>query len=266
MKTRATILHLMSNVLYSKKRGSNDLERLLSRSDEFQEILSAMMERFCAPIPDFNLARKILGADFISPEQIAETRDLTYSNKQLANLKTTLPYREVLEWLKQNGYMVVAGPPQEMSLIDLREISWEYFGGKWRRPDWYTRPEETFSREEKVRCRWYILRKEYVPNSLYGLFTSQQKRLLETERVPTAVELVWGITTYASVLGIMLPKDIHVRTSSVTENLHHVTIGLLREGVLWIGTDYGAYPSKLGLSSLWDSQSMPVSKPFSSTP
>jgi hypothetical protein len=174
--------------------------------------------------PDFTLAREILGLNFISPQEIAAARGLTYSAEQIAELERTLPNKETLEWLKRNDYYLVAGSPREMSLLDVRELERSYFYSK--EGGWYANEAETFARTEKVTCCWYMLRKGIVSSSTNKTWSEQEKLLSNLETAAsTAVEQIWGMTCYKAVRGVYLLDSLYARTSSVCSHGNHVLVG-----------------------------------------
>ncbi len=226
MTTRITspqtkqIERLMADALGKTNPAKDGAQRLIERGDEFMAYLMYVLIRFTAKLPDFALAREILGDDFISHEEIAA---VTYSEAQVAELERTLPNRETLEWLRRNDYYLVAGSPREMSLLDVRELERSYFYNKTE--GWYANENEAFARNEKVTCRWYMLRKGIVPNSTSKAWSEQPKLLSNLETTPTAVELVWGMTCYKAVRGIYLLGSVYARTSSVDSCRSHVLVG-----------------------------------------
>ncbi|MDP4010271.1 MAG: hypothetical protein Q8P37_00180, partial [Candidatus Spechtbacteria bacterium] len=72
---------------------------------------------------NYTEAFEILGEDFIPPVQAAAVWGLKYSYMQLACLGVLVPPREVLEWARNNNYMVVAGPPRKLNLVDIRNLN-----------------------------------------------------------------------------------------------------------------------------------------------
>ncbi len=220
---------------------------LFGQDGEFKDALVTLIRRFTAKVPDFTLAREILGNDFISPKGIALVRGLTYSEEQVAELERTLPDRETLEWLRRNDYYLVAGSPREMSLLDLRELECRYFYLK--EGGWYSNKAETFAHTEKVTCRWYMLRKGIVPNSTSNTWIKQKNLLCDLETVPTAVELVWGMTCYKAVMGVYLLVSIYARTSSVDSYDQHVVVWRFDADGLRVDHWYDGYPNYVGVSS-----------------
>lgn len=198
------------------------LQRLFSRGGEFQAYLVAGIRRFTTAIPNYDLARTILGKDFISPEQIMKSRGLVYTDDQLTKFGETLPSQEVLEWCRDNGYTLVAGPNKPMSLLEVREVKSEYFNSKTG--GWYANASETFSRNDKVETRWLMVRKESVANSTKRTWSEQQALLSDVEVTPNIAELAWVATTYKAVRGVILFSSVWVRTSSLDSDGYRVVL------------------------------------------
>ena len=173
--------------------------------------------------PTLQRAHDILGDDFISPQEIAEARGVSYTEAQLASLASTLPGKEVLQWARDNGFAVVAGPPSEMSLLDIHELNTGLFYSK--NDPWFADKRQKFARNDKVGTTWFIVRKDPVPNSTRKTWGEQQELLNDAERVPNVAEVAWFFTTYAAVRGIRLVPNVYVRTSSVLSDGRRVDVG-----------------------------------------
>lgn len=169
------------------------------------------------------LGYKILGDDFISPQEVASARGLTYSDEQLEHLASTLPSQEILAELRSDGYMLVAGPPREMSLLDIRNHNPQLFYSKLG--GWFSTRAEKFAWRDKVGSGWLALRKAPVSGFTRRTWSEQQDLLKDTERVPNIAEAVWGFTTYATVRGTRLVPSVYVRTSSVDSFGRRVSVG-----------------------------------------
>ena len=227
---------LMSVVaaVYDKAELTDEAAQLLNeRGDEFKAGLRGLIARLSTKAPDYSVAREILGNDFVSPEEIATARrGVVYNPKQLLELGNTVPSKDVLEWCRDNGFMVVAGPSRPTSLLDIRELERSHFYTK--EGGWYANDSETFARNDKATCRWLILRKEPVPGSTNKTWNEQEKLLSEVEVVPNAAEMVWGMTAYKAVRGVYLLSSVYVRTSSVGSFGDRVGVGLFGEGGLGV--------------------------------
>ncbi len=217
------IKRLMEDILGKAKLDKDGAQRLLHQGGDFKDDLLKLFRCYTDKLPDYALVREILGNDFISPEEIVTARGLTYSAEQLAELESTLPDRETLEWLRRNDFMLVAGSPREMSLLDIRELERRYFYS--REGGWYNNESEKFARNDKVTCRWLMLRKGIVPNSTSKTWDEQEKLLSDLEAVPNAAEQVWGMTVYKAVRGVYLLGSVYARTSSVDSDGNRVDVG-----------------------------------------
>jgi hypothetical protein len=201
------------------------MQLLITRGGEFQDYLVEGIRRYTAKMPNYDTARMILGKDFISPEDIAKARGVVYTEEQLLHFgKTMTPSQEVLKWCRDNDYMIVAGPPRPMSLLEVRDLNQKYFysetGG------WYANDKEKFARNDKVEPWWIMLRKKPIDDSTDKNWTEQQKLLQPAEFVPNAAEVTWAVTTYKAVRGVYLLPNVYVRTSSVDSGGYRVSVGL----------------------------------------
>lgn len=200
------------------------LQRLFEKGGEFQTYIVAGIARFTAKAPNYDLARTILGKDFISPEEIAKSRKgVVYTDEQLAHFGDTLPAQDVLEWCRDNGMMLVAGPPKAMSLLDVRDLKPDYYYSK--KDGWYAEDHQTFSRNDKTEPVWIALRKEPIAGSLGKNWSEQSDLISDPMSVPNAAEAVWGLTTYKAVSGVYLLPNLYVRTSSLDSDGFRVNVG-----------------------------------------
>lgn len=202
-----------------------------------------------ADMTGYELASAILGKDFITPEEIASARPgIVYTEAQLEEFESTLPSREELDWLRDNGFMLVAGPPRSMSLLEIRDLKNEYLYSKTG--GWYSNDKEKFSRDDKASTRWLKLRKGPVPNSTSKNWSEQQPLLSDIDYVPNAAEATWGATSYKAVRGVYLLPNVYVRTSSLDSVGFRVGVGIFGAGGLDV---YGYWDDRrsdlLGLAS-----------------
>jgi len=232
----------------TKELARDGAQRLIERGDGFQEAIQAIIRRFSAKAPDYTLAREILGDDFISPEEIAEARGLTYTDEQIEELGSSLPSQEVLEWCRDNDYILVAGPPKAMSLLDIRELERSHFYSK--QGGWYSNEDEAFARNDKAETRWLVIRKTPVPNSTRKNWEEQQALLSDVEITPNIAELVWTLTTYKAVRDTYLLPSLYARTSSVDSDGNRVHVGIFGRDGLDVGNWLvGSRYSSLGVSA-----------------
>lgn len=204
--------------------------------------VSAQIAQTTTTVVTYDQARTILGNDFISPEEIAKSRGIIYTDNQLAEFRNSLPSQEVvLWWLRDNGFMLIAGPDKPMSLLDIYKLKPEFFsvcceedvlyvvikpqngdvGSSESRS--YETSVDTYSLKDKVDTQWLMIRKGWVPKSANKNWNKQLKLLLTNEIVPNVAQLAWAVTTYEAVRSTfyLLPE----RTSSKDSKNNHVVLG-----------------------------------------
>ena len=104
------------------------MQRLFARSGEFENWYVAGILRFTAKLPDYMLAKSILGGDFITAEEIMVARpDVVYSPEQIAELAATIPSETTLALLKGYGCGLMPQPPQTRSLLEVRASKPDHF-------------------------------------------------------------------------------------------------------------------------------------------
>jgi hypothetical protein len=207
------------------------LQRLFGRGDEWQDYLIAGVARFTAKTPDYGLAQSILGADFITPEEVTKARpSVVYTDDQITALAESLPSEDMLKWCKDNGYAVIPAPPTAMSTLDVREIQSAHFYTKTG--GWYA--NQKFAHEDKTSFGWLAIKKTPVSNSTSKNWNEQNKLLSALEKVPNAAEMSWFITTYFEVRGVRLFENVYVRTSSLDSDGRRVYVGYFGAGGLHV--------------------------------
>jgi hypothetical protein len=169
------------------------------------------------------LARLILGDDYITAEEVAKVYNFSYSDEQLQHLEETLPDMKTILWLRANEYILIAGPPTELNLLQVRELDNKLFYSKTE--GWYSNDKEKFARNDTTKAgEWLAIRKEAVPNSFSKTWKEQQELITDVEHVPNSSEVSYIITTYFKVREVRLFENKYVRTSSVDVDGDHVYV------------------------------------------
>lgn len=171
--------------------------------------------------PNEELARKILGDDIIFPDEIAESRGLSYTAEQLQHFADTMPSEEALRWCKGLDYAIVAGPPNQMGLLEVQGLDSELFclqiGG------WYA--NQCFAKDDKAMPEWLAIRKEPAFDTMGKPWEEQLKLLPDHLRVPNVAEFAWFFTSYGEAKSVSLFRHFYWRISSVDSDGHHVIFG-----------------------------------------
>ncbi|MBT6691561.1 hypothetical protein HOB10_04480 [Candidatus Parcubacteria bacterium] len=173
----------------------------------------------------YQQARIILGDDFITPEEISEKYDMTYSEEQLRILWKTIPSKTIIEWCRDNNYTLVAGPSRSIDLLGLyRKFEWF-----WHTPEiyyseehgWRIQNEDRFLKAQPPRPVWVAIRKGIIPNSTNKSFTEQRTLLSDLEYVPNDAEVEWVAKIYSAVYNIKLFDGSVARTATEGKKMHH---------------------------------------------
>lgn len=199
-------------------------------------------------------ARKILGRAFISPKEVASAHNITYGADQLKILMDTIPDAKILQWLRDHSHILVPGPSEPKSLLDIHSLQPDLFQNhenNHNKNSWYDEEDEKFSRNDKAEMRWLTLCS--APDFLDWTLDmtcdetcdEQQKHLNDTGYyILNAGETSWCVTTYYLVRGIHFSPHITFYTSSVTSEGRHVRIGFDEHGLFL--NDW--FPSFLAIS------------------
>lgn len=154
------------------------------------------------------LAREILGLDFISPQEIAAARGLNYSVEQIAELERTLPDKETLEWLKQSGYMLVAGSPHRLPFLGVHQFGCSCFLD--RRSRWHRDRAHANDLREIVTGHWYMFRKNIIPNFVRQEWCVGSDPVCKFEQGFDFAGFVWVMECYAEVNKVSLPGRFYI--------------------------------------------------------
>jgi len=171
------------------------------------------------------LARLILGYSYITPEEVAIAYGISYTDEQLDYFADTMPDMQTILWLRTNEYMLIAGPPAELNLLQFRELDSQLFCSKTE--GWYAESKEEFAKDDVVNAgQWLAIRKKAVPNSFSKTWKEQQSLITEVEYVPNASEVSYAVVTFFKICGTYLLRGKkHVRTSSVSSDGDHINVG-----------------------------------------
>ncbi len=172
----------------------------------------------------YALATLTLGDNFISPEDVANVYGFHYSDEQMTAFADNLPDEKTLQWLRSNGYMLVATPPTDCNTLQVRDLDNKIFYSKTE--VWYAEDKQKFARNDVVKAdEWLMVRKEPYADSQRKTWDEQTVLLTDVEHVPNAPEMAYAVTAYFKVRGIYLLKGVYVRTSSVDADGDRVIVG-----------------------------------------
>ena len=159
--------------------------QMLQRSKNYAAVVTKAFLGRDSIESNYDLARTILGKEFISPDEVELVRNITYGDELQQYFSRTLPSEEVLLWLRDNGFVLIPGPSYPMSVLQIHGLSQESFYD--HQPCWWNNNQQ-FASDEKVTAQWLMLYK------VDGVPAYRRYLLQDTKRVPNAADVCWGIS------------------------------------------------------------------------
>lgn len=161
-------------------------------------------------------AKEIMGASYLGPEDVMKHFGVSFTDKELVQLRE-IPFTEAeLEACKETHILFVGYP---LSILDIRNKVANLFYSQ----DWYDK--ESIAKKEKVNLQWYLIRKDEVPNSTSKTWQEQQALLTNDETTPRACEVIFMVMLTFLATGIRLFEKVYVRCSDVSSHGDRVNVG-----------------------------------------
>lgn len=164
-------------------------------------------------------AKEIIGRNMLDMGDVMQHFRVVFSDEQKIKL-SNIPWSESVLQECKDTHILFPGFP--LTLLDIR--------GRMPRGHFYFYEDawyntEDFVKEEKVGCRWYLIRKEAVSDSFNKTFQEQEKLISSQEEVPYAREAVFGIMLLERVTGEHLFKNVYVRCRDLDSGGCRVYVG-----------------------------------------
>ncbi len=178
-------------------------------------------------------ARQIMGENFIDSRKIPVRFGVAFDEN--ASSFYEVPYTEAVLKECKDTHILFAGYP--LTIMDIRsKVSPDLFDPLERA--WYKKL--AFARNDKVKMRWYLIRKDIVPDSTGKTYVEQVHMLSKDEEVPRACEMVYMIVLTYLVTGTRLFPGYYARCRDVVKHGEHVTVGSYSDRGLCI--DWSSQP------------------------
>lgn len=165
----------------------------------------------------YDLPRSIFGHNFITPEEAAEVHGFVHGRELLEYLADAINapgFKEILEWLQACGFVLVSGPPEGKSLLEVRAMDPDLFCASPHNK-WWESGDEKFSRSNKVEIGLLALRWRWDPIPYPALKTWGDEFLPPEMRYLNVTEITYGMMTYEKARNAYLYYDVWVTSSSV---------------------------------------------------
>jgi len=181
-------------------------------------------------------ARRYLGQRFLPPQKLIEAFNFQYSAEQLDRLAGTVGYFRLFQPFSRE-LILVAGPPTDLNLLEVRELYPSRFAHRVR--GWFTAEKERFSRVDVVKAgQWLVILPEGVPGTENMDYQTQKGRVPDTQRVPNAAEVCYAILAMVCLNEQDRLGRISVRTGSFSHVGCSTTVQYYpRAGIIEVNDD-----------------------------
>ena len=150
-------------------------------------------------LTDQAYAGEVLGPDYISPNQVGSRTNgwwWEYTAEQMRYFNHTFPDRSTIDWFSQNGFVLMAGPPREFSVLDLLDFGKKLSVSAEKRPFL----EELSRNTDKIAVgKWLAISKGAARFTLAKPWEEQQQTILYPQEVPNITEVTYAVLTYQKV-------------------------------------------------------------------
>jgi|GEM_PF-1676615 len=184
------------------------------------KVTSESLQRFlCGELElekktNWNDAIKILGDDIISPSELFEAYGIPVYHLpiQARMFERALPSKRKLNWLRDNDYMLIAGPSRSLSILDIQNILRQREFPDLKIDvdvDYFSQTSNQLG--NVVSCGWYEIRKSELPGSLQRCWNDRADTRMG---VPNIAEVAWAFISYKMVRKVDILGDISLMTST----------------------------------------------------
>lgn len=171
---------------------------------------------------DYRVLARDFGPRFLEPRDVTrEHQGLVYSLPQLHQLKRSLPAMYLLGELAREGWLLLPGPPRQLSLLDMQRLAPGFFAPKGEY--WRLLQRGPYAANDRVDCRWLLLSDGALAQSADKNWWQQVALLRSGQVVPNVAELAWCMALLAMSRRGNVPRW-QVRTSSIGDNGSRVRV------------------------------------------
>lgn len=200
---------------FGRQGGSPELmQKLIENKKKLSETVA--FAKKITKSQEWWMPRVILGVDFISPEEMEHIFSFKYSENELKQIRGTLPSEELIRHCYFNDYMLIAGPSDNLNLLQIQKIVQGKISISENDPPWFVKTNERFAKQQVVRhCRWLAIKKH--AHSFGRTFEEQKEACPKDDVIPNVAEICYAFIAYHCLRGIRLLNDHYVRTSSISD-------------------------------------------------
>ena len=156
-------------------------------------------------------AREIMDRHLIMPEEASKCLKFEFTPEQLQELSIVSWSEEDLKECRDTHILVPGFPLLIVEMIDRAPANTFYY----KKSDY---GRQKYATEERVSCRWYLIRKNIVPDSTSKIFEQQLNLLPVQDEVPRSCEMAYALAVYCLVRGQKLFPDKYARCSDLSSH------------------------------------------------
>lgn len=166
-------------------------------------------------------ARKIMGTNFLGIVEVRACFGVEFRDEHIKRIGLDkVPFTEAVLKKCKDTHILFAGYP--LTIMDIRsKISQNLLDPLERA--WYKKL--SFARNDKVKMRWYLIRKDIVPDSTGKTYIEQVHMLSKDEEVPRACEMVYMIVLTYLTTGVRLFPGYYARCRDIVKRDKYVCAG-----------------------------------------
>ena len=175
--------------------------------------------------------KKILGENFISPEQICNAHNLPYSPEWESELIKNLPKRKVLEVANRNDLLFMFPlPPKVLTFREIKTNNEDLFYKPIKRKVWYENATNVEFWEDFVGAgyTWVLMKKDLLEKSRNLPWSDQCRLVRGGFLVPNVAMLSYALIGYFKANEKYLFENVLCRVNSLHEGFR-VDAGLFDE-------------------------------------
>jgi hypothetical protein len=164
------------------------------------------------------LARLALGNNFISLEEVSRYFRLTYSREQSQNMVAKLPSIEDIGAAFSEGTIILPGPPQELSLIDVVNLDRDTFKPN-ELPERYDDRYAMCTKDKICGNTWFAIQARHLLDVTGEVEVSSwevlESHIPEGYRLLNLTEAAYILLVCRKIRELKLGRDLRVFTSSM---------------------------------------------------
>jgi len=174
-------------------------------------------------------ARNLLKERYVFMQDVAYEYGFRFSKKQIYSLVQSMPSKKKLEELSAINGILIPTIERDCSLAHFRDIIGQPYYPRGEL--YFQKPTQKFFHSEFVgTAKWLLIGERPCSGSLNQTWEFQQNFLTGDDYFPSAIEIMYALTTYYRIRCSCQLSEVYFRTSSVSDKKvnnvnQHIIVG-----------------------------------------